>query len=164
MILLIWGFWLLCPKFGPNKYISVCIIPVLNVSGIFSVLFLFPQKWSAFNLLQLLGIKIVHKLTIHTGRHHAGGAGYLSWETGTFDCLRSFFNLVLVAAAMGGNHLARACLHMHWETEGDTETGCSHRLASIIEHISIVTFLFMTFFQTSWLKPCAGETFRGSFV
>lgn len=55
----------------------------------------------------------VYKPTIHTGGHGPGGSSYLSWETGTFDCLRSFFNLVPVAAAMGSNHLTGTRLHMH---------------------------------------------------
>lgn len=74
----------------------------------------------------------VWKRTVHTGGHGPGGARYLSRETGTFDCLRSFLNLVLVAAAMGGDHLTRACLHVHWETRRDTETGYGHGLASIL--------------------------------
>lgn len=56
--------------------------------------------------------------TVHTGGHGPGGSGYLPWETGTFDRLRSLLNLVLVAAAMGGDHLTRSCFHMHCETGG----------------------------------------------
>lgn len=60
--------------------------------------------------------------TINTGGHGPGGACNLSREAGTFDSLRSLLNLVLVAAAMGSDHLTRSCLHMHCETERWTHT------------------------------------------
>lgn len=60
--------------------------------------------------------------TINTGGHGPGGASDLSREAGTFDSLRSLLDLVLVAAAMGSDHLTRPCLHMHCETERETHT------------------------------------------
>lgn len=58
---------------------------------------------------------VIH--TINTGGHGPSGASNLSREAGTFDSLRSLLNLVLVAAAMGSDHLTRPCLHMHCERE-----------------------------------------------
>lgn len=51
--------------------------------------------------------------TVDAGRHGPSSAGDLSREAGTFDSLRSLLDLVLVAAAMGSNHLTRPRLHMH---------------------------------------------------
>lgn len=39
---------------------------------------------------------------------------YLSWEAGALDSLRAFFNLVLVAAAMGSYHFTRSCPLLLW--------------------------------------------------
>lgn len=58
--------------------------------------------------------------TVNTGGHGLSGASNLSGEAGTFDSLRSLLNLVLVAAAMGSDHLARPRLHMHCERERET--------------------------------------------
>lgn len=54
-----------------------------------------------------------HNGRVNTGRHGPGGASDLSREAGTFDSLRPLLNLVLVAAAMGSDHLTRPCLHVH---------------------------------------------------
>lgn len=62
------------------------------------------------------------KRTINTGRHGPGGARNLTRETGTLDSLGSLLDLVLVAAAMSGDHLTRSCLHVHC---GKRETGLS---------------------------------------
>lgn len=50
---------------------------------------------------------------IDTGRHGVGGPSDLSREAGTFDGLRSLLDLVLVAAAMGCDHLTGPRLHVH---------------------------------------------------
>lgn len=50
---------------------------------------------------------------INTGRHGVGGPSDLSREAGTLDSLRSLLNLVLVAAAMGRDHLTGPRLHVH---------------------------------------------------
>lgn len=39
---------------------------------------------------------------------------HLSWETGALDCLRAFFNLVLVAATMGSNYFTSPCPLLLW--------------------------------------------------
>lgn len=39
---------------------------------------------------------------------------HLSWEAGALDSLRAFFNLVLVAAAMGSYHFTRSCPLLLW--------------------------------------------------
>lgn len=56
---------------------------------------------------------IPHARTVHAGRHGPGGARHLTRETGALDSLGSLLDLVLVAAAMGGDHLARSRLHVH---------------------------------------------------
>lgn len=50
--------------------------------------------------------------TFHAGGPGSGGAGHLAGETGTLDGLRTLLDLVLVAAAMDGHHLAGALLHL----------------------------------------------------
>lgn len=51
--------------------------------------------------------------TINAGRHGPGGARNLTRETGTLDSLGSLLDLVLVAAAVSGDHLTRPRLHVH---------------------------------------------------
>lgn len=68
------------------------------------------------------GPKSFAERTINTGGHGPGGAGHLSREAGTFDGLRSLLNLVLVAAAMGSDHLAGSCLHMYCERERERQS------------------------------------------
>lgn len=50
---------------------------------------------------------------VDAGGHGPGGAGDLSREAGTLDGLRSLLDLVLVAAAMGSDHLTGPGLHVH---------------------------------------------------
>ncbi|KAJ3585989.1 hypothetical protein NHX12_012391 [Muraenolepis orangiensis] len=48
--------------------------------------------------------------TVNTGGHGPGGACHLAGEAGALHCLGALLDLVLVAAAMGSDHLARPCL------------------------------------------------------
>jgi len=50
---------------------------------------------------------------IDAGRHGVGGPSDLSREAGTLDGLRSLLDLVLVAAAMGCDHLTGPSFHVH---------------------------------------------------
>lgn len=50
--------------------------------------------------------------TFHAGGSGSGGPSDLTWETGTLDGLRAFFDLVLIAAAMDSHHLTCALLHL----------------------------------------------------
>lgn len=71
-------------------------------------------------------------LTINTGGHGPSGASNLTREAGTFDSLRSLLNLVLVAAAVGSNHLARPCLHVHCEREKGTQLNTKKHTDKIV--------------------------------
>lgn len=48
-------------------------------------------------------------ITFNTRGQSPCCARYLSWEAGALDCLRAFFNLVLIAATMSSNHFTSPC-------------------------------------------------------
>lgn len=58
-------------------------------------------------------------LQTDNGRFHTRGQGpccssHLSCKARTLDCLRAFFNLVLIAAAMSCNHFTSPCPLLWW--------------------------------------------------
>lgn len=65
--------------------------------------------------------------TINAGRHGPGGARNLTRETGTLDSLGSLLDLVLVAAAVSGDHFTCPRFHVHcgkpetWLSPSDTD-------------------------------------------
>lgn len=71
--------------------------------------------------------------TINAGGHGPGGAGDLAREAGALDRLRSLLDLVLVAAAMGGDHLARPGLHVHYETARERGIFTQHEIPNIYQ-------------------------------
>lgn len=70
--------------------------------------------FSPFEALERLTRKA---LTFNTRRLRSSCAGHLAREAGTFDSLRAFLNVVLIAAAVHSDHLTGALLDdvVAWE-------------------------------------------------
>ena len=68
----------------------------------------------------------VWSLTVHTGRRGPRCSRHLSREAGAFDGLGALLDLVLVAAAVGGDHLAGPRLHVNCGTHGVSQGSAGH--------------------------------------
>lgn len=83
------------------------------------------------------GVKwVLGSITINTRGQRPRCPRHLSWEAGALDCLRAFLNLVLIAAAMSGDHFTspRPLLRRPW---GGTFTG--RRWQFLLSFLPVIT-------------------------